>query len=321
MAGYPAKVNAKEGWIIDKLDQEKGREEDFSSSSEYDGADQDIVYQDEYSDEQYLDEQNKTSKTGNKKGLWAAAAFAIPLLTKGKFIIIFLLSKFKFLFVFLKLSKFATTAVSMVATIWIYAVFYGAKFALGFVALLFIHEMGHYFTAKRVGLAVSGPVFIPFVGALIGMKENPKDAVTEAQVGYGGPLFGSLAAVLCLMLYWFTGYELALALAYVGFFLNIFNLLPVHPLDGGRIVSAVSPYLWLVGIPVLIYLMIKSFNPILLIIVFLGLVQVYNLWKKRHDLSAYYQVPLKERVQFAILYFGLVGSLAMGLTYTLELLA
>ncbi|AGA69478.1 Zn-dependent protease [Desulfitobacterium dichloroeliminans LMG P-21439] len=251
----------------------------------------------------------------------AIAAFVIALLIKGKFLIVFLLSKLKFLFIFLKLSKFATTAVSMLATVWIYAVFYGAKFALGFVALLFVHEMGHYLTAKRVGLAVSGPVFIPFLGALIGMKETPKDAVMEAQVGYGGPLFGSLAAVLCLFLYWLTGYELALVLAYVGFLLNIFNLVPVHPLDGGRIVAAVSPYLWLVGLPILIYLMIRSFNPILLIIVFLGLFQVYNLWKKRHELSVYYEVPLKERVQFAILYFGLVGSLGMGLSYTLELLA
>lgn len=272
--------------------------------------------------EVYPEEQDwKPQQEHKKKGVWALAALAIPLLTKGKFIIIFVLSKLKFLFVFLKLGKFATTAVSMVATIWIYAIFYGAKFALGFVALLFVHEMGHYLTAKRVGLAVSGPVFIPFVGALIGMKEAPKDAVMEAQVGYGGPLFGSLAAVLCLFFYWVTGYELALVLAYVGFFLNILNLLPVHPLDGGRIVAAVSPYLWLVGIPVLIYLMIRSFNPILTLIVILGIVQVYKLWKNRHELTVYYEVPLKERVQFAILYFGLVAALGMGLSYTLELLA
>ncbi|MEL1135237.1 site-2 protease family protein [Desulfitobacterium sp. THU1] len=280
-----------------------------------------IVASPEGEDEGFLADQSMAPQKERKKGLMAVAAFLVAILMKGKFLIVFLLSKLKFLFVFLKLSKFATTAVSMFATVWIYAVFYGAKFALGFVALLFVHEMGHYLTAKRVGLAVSGPVFIPFVGALIGMKETPRDAVMEAQVGYGGPLFGSLAAVLCLFFYWLTGYELALVLAYVGFLLNIFNLLPVHPLDGGRIVGAVSPYLWLVGLPVLIYLMLRSFNPILLIVVFLGFFQVYNLWKKRHELSVYYEVPLKERVQFAILYFGLVGSLGMGLSYTLELLA
>lgn len=255
-----------------------------------------------------------------KKGLFGGLAILFAVLMKGKFIIFFLLSKLKFLFIFLKLGKFASTAVSMVVTIGIYAAVYGVKYAIGIVGLLFIHEMGHYVTAKRVGLAVSGPVFIPFIGALIGMKEEPKDAVTEAKVGYGGPLLGSMAAVACLFFYWATGNELALVLAYTGFLLNLFNLLPVHPLDGGRIVSAVSPYLWLIGIPVLVYLMIWSFSPIMLLIVILGLAQVYKLWKNRNELNVYYEVSLKERIQFAILYFGLVATLGMGLSYALEVL-
>ncbi len=265
-------------------------------------------------------DKNPNQKEGKKKGLFGMLAFLFAALMKGKFILIFLLSKLKFLFIFLKIGKFATTAISMVVTIGVYASVYGYKYAIGIVGLLFVHEMGHYVMAKRVGLAVSGPVFIPFVGALIGMKESPKDAVTEAQVGYGGPLFGSMAAVACLFAYWATGSELAVVLAYTGFLLNIFNLLPVHPLDGGRIVTAVSPYLWLIGIPLLVYLMIVSFNPIMMLIVLLGLTQVYKLWKNRAELSVYYEVSLKERVQFAILYFGLVGSLGMGISYTLEVL-
>lgn len=259
-------------------------------------------------------------KEGKKKGVFAGLAFLFTLLIKGKFIILFLLSKLKFFFIFLKLGKFLSTAISMLVTIGIYATVYGIKYAIGIVGLLFAHEMGHYITAKKVGLAVSGPVFIPFVGALIGMKEEPKDAVTEAKVGYGGPLSGSMTAVACLAVFWATGSELALALAYTGFLLNLFNLLPVHPLDGGRVVSAVSPYLWLIGIPVLIYVMIRSFNPILLLIIILGFTQVYNLWKNRDELSVYYEVPLKVRVQFAILYFGLIGTLGMGLTYTMDFL-
>lgn len=261
-----------------------------------------------------------TQKEGKKKGLLGILALVFAALMKGKFILIFLLSKLKFIFIFFKFGKFATTALSMLVTVGIYAALYGYKYALGIVGLLFVHEMGHYVIAKRVGLAVSGPVFIPFIGALIRMKEEPKDAVMEAQVAYGGPLFGSMAAVACLFVYWATGSELAAALAYTGFLLNIFNLLPVHPLDGGRIVSAVSPYLWLIGIPALIYLMIRSFNPILMLIVLLGLAQVYKLWKNRAELKVYYEVPFKERVQFAILYFGLVGSLGMGISYTLEVL-
>lgn len=259
-------------------------------------------------------------KEGKKKGLSALLAFLFATLMKGKVIIFFFLGKLKFLFIFLKLGKFASTAVSMVITIGMYAVIYGIKFALGFVGLLFVHEMGHYVSAKRVGLAVSGPVFIPFVGAFIGMKEEPKDAITEARVGYGGPLFGSLAAVVCLFAYWSTGYELAAALAYTGFLLNLFNLLPVHPLDGGRIVSAVSPYLWLIGLPILGYVMIRMFSPILVLIVILGIAQVYKFWKHRDEFNIYYEVPLKERIQFAILYFGLVGTLGMGVGYTLDVL-
>lgn len=257
---------------------------------------------------------------GKKKGFWAGLAFILAIFAKGKFFFVFLLTKLKFLLIFLKLGKFLSTAISMFITIGIYAAIYGVKYAVGIVALLFLHEIGHYIMAKRVGLAVSGPVFIPFVGAFIGMKEMPKDAVTEAKVGYGGPLLGSLGAVVCLAAYWAVGSKLFLALAYTGFLLNLFNLLPVHPLDGGRVVSAVSPYLWLVGIPVLIYLMIRSFNPIMLLIVILGLTQIYKLWKNREQLTVYYEVPLKERVQFAILYFGLVGILGIGLSYTLDLL-
>lgn len=261
-----------------------------------------------------------TPKEGKKRGLLAGLAFLITILMKGKFVIVLLLTKLKILFVFLKLGKILSTSISMVVTIWVYATIYGIKFAIGFVGLLFAHEMGHYVTAKKVGLAVSGPVFIPFVGAFIGMKEMPKDAVTEAKVGYGGPLLGSITAVACLMVFWVTQNELALVLAYTGFFLNLLNLLPVHPLDGGRVVSAVSPYLWLIGIPVLVYILIRSFNPILLLIVILGFSQMYKLWKNRDELKVYYEVPRKIRIQFAILYFGLIGTLGMGLTYTLDFL-
>lgn len=274
----------------------------------------------EIDDSLRITEDTSSQREGKKKGIWTLLAFLFAILMKGKFIIVFILTKLKFLLIFLKLGKFASTAVSMVLTIGIYASVYGIRFALGIVGLLFVHEMGHYVVAKRIGLNVTGPVFIPFVGALIGMKEEPKNAVMEAQVGYGGPLFGSMAAVICLLVYWKFGSELALVLAYVGFLLNLFNLLPIHPLDGGRIVSAVSPYLWLIGLPILGYLIIDSFSPILLLIIILGIAQLYKLWKNRKELSVYYEVPFKERVQFAILYFGLVGTLGIGTSYTLDIL-
>jgi hypothetical protein len=121
-------------------------------------------------------------------------------------------------------------------------------FALGFVVLLFIHEMGHVWVAKRKGLSVSAPIFIPFLGAMILLKRQPKDAVTEAAVALGGPALGSVAALLCLGIGFWTGSEVWYALAYVGAFVNLLNLLPLHPLDGGRIAVAVSRWLWVVGV-------------------------------------------------------------------------
>lgn len=163
-----------------------------------------------------------------------------------------LLSKAKFVIGLLKLN----TLLSALVSIAFYAVFYPWTFALGFVALLFLHEMGHVWVAKRRGLQVSAPLFIPLFGALIMLKRNPKDAETEAAIAYGGPLVGSVAALACFGLWEWTGYEVWIALAYVGFFINLFNLLPVHPLDGGRIAAAVSRWLWVVGVvgfPIIIW--------------------------------------------------------------------
>lgn len=108
----------------------------------------------------------------NKKGLWALLAGLFLLLSKFKFGLVFLFSKLKFVLVFLNLGKFLTTFGSMLLMVWIYARFYGWVFGIGFVLLIFIHEMGHFLTARRVGLKVSAPLFIPFVGAFISMKET-----------------------------------------------------------------------------------------------------------------------------------------------------
>jgi len=266
------------------------------------------------------DSVSKPNKSKNT-GLVAVGLAVLALLSKGKGIIVLLLSKLKFIVTFLKLGKFVSTAVSMLATIWVYALFYGIWFAVGLVALLFVHEFGHYYMSKRVGLKVSGPVFIPFVGAFIGMKEEPKDAIMEAKVGYAGPLFGSAAAVLALIIFWATGSTFAAVMANIGFILNLFNLMPVHPLDGGRVVSAISPYLWFIGIPILVYFTLTTFSPILLLILLLGIYQAYSLWKNRKERGPYYDVPLAERIGFAVIYFGLVIILGLGVNFTLNVLS
>jgi Zn-dependent protease len=224
---------------------------------------------------------------------------------KIKFLIIPIL---KFFPVLLK------TGGSMILMIGVYAAMFGWKWAVGFVLLLFIHELGHVIAAKRLGLPVSAPVFVPFLGAFILMKETPKNAWIEAQVGIGGPLFGTLGAVICYAVYVFSGEPLWAALAYSGFFLNLFNLAPIGFLDGGRIVTALSPWLWVVGTIIIVVMIVLSFNPILVLLLVISIPRLFTLFRKRTDEEKrFYEVSPGQRVLMGFLYFGLAGALAYGM--------
>src|SRR5262249_1879189 len=152
----------------------------------------------------------------------------------------------------LKWGKLALTAGTMVLSLVLYAGIWGLPYAAGFIALLFLHEMGHYVAARQRGLDVGAPTFIPFVGAWIALKELPHDVETEAYVAMGGPLVGTVGAVLCYLLGRSTDTSALIAIAYAGLFLNLFNLLPVSPLDGGRITAIISPRVWLFGAPLML---------------------------------------------------------------------
>jgi Zn-dependent protease len=261
-------------------------------------------------------EENKVGlieRLKNKKGAWASLAGALGVLLKFKSLIVLVLTKFKFLLVLAKLSKFGSTIISMLLMVWVYAKMYGWTFGAGFVGLLFAHEMGHYLAAQYINLPVSGPVFIPFVGAFVSMKEQPKNATSEAILAIGGPILGSLTALLCFVLYIIAGKEFLLALAYTGFMLNLFNLIPLHPLDGGRVVSVISPKMWLIGIPLGVVAAIRFFNPIMIMLLFLGVVQAYNQWKNPD--KSYYEASLAKRLKFASVYFGLLILLGIGMFY------
>ena len=101
---------------------------------------------------------------------------------------------------------------------------------------------------RRQGVPASAPLFIPFLGAVVGMKQLPDDAWKEARVALAGPILGSLGAAVCWIVGEATGSEFLVALAFVGFFLNLFNLIPIVPLDGGRAAGALHPALWFVGL-------------------------------------------------------------------------
>jgi Zn-dependent protease len=231
---------------------------------------------------------------------------------------LFLLPAFKWLgvFKFAGLLKFIPlllkTGGSMILSIGVYAMFWGWKFALGFVVLLFVHELGHVFAARWMKLDVSAPVFIPFIGAHILMRDMPKNAWIEAIVGIGGPVLGTVGAIVCHNIYVFTQEPIWLALAYSAYFLNLFNLIPLSPLDGGRICAALSPWLWLVGLFVIAWLIISRdfMSPVMILILIAAAPQIWSLfWSKTPEQQAYYTVPAGRRIVMGLCYFGLAGFL------------
>jgi Zn-dependent protease len=155
------------------------------------------------------------------------------------------------LFSGLKFGKLFTTGGTMLLSVLAYSLIYGWRYAVGFVILLFVHEMGHYVAARQRGLDVGAPTFIPFVGAWIQLKDMPHNAETEAYVGLGGPLLGSIGALVCYFIARQTDSSLMLAISYAGFFLNLFNLIPLSPLDGGAYHCSVVPTYLVTGCPCL----------------------------------------------------------------------
>jgi len=217
------------------------------------------------------------------------------------------------LFGALKLGKLLPAVLSMLLSIGVYALVFGWAYAVGFVVLLLVHEMGHFVAARRRGQNVGAPTFIPFVGAWIELKDMPHDAETEAYVGVAGPLAGTVGALACFYLARSTGSSLLLALAYSGFMLNLFNLIPLSPFDGGRITAAISPRLWLLGAPLLVALFFYSPSPLLILMAILALPNVLKAWRGLHgpEESAYYAVRAETRVSYGVLYLGLAAFLAI----------
>ena len=232
--------------------------------------------------------------------------------------LILVATKLKAILLLLPKLKILTTSATMLVSIAAYALLWGWKFAIGFVLLLLVHEMGHVIQLRREGIPASAPMFIPFLGAVVAAKSMGDDAAAEARVGLAGPILGSLATLVPLAVWLATGEEFWQALAYVGFFINLFNLLPVLPLDGGRAMAALSPWVWFVGFAGLIALTFAFPNPILPLIVLLGGLETWRRWQERKspESRAYYDVPLHSRLLVAATYLALAGLLAFGMAET-----
>jgi Zn-dependent protease len=225
----------------------------------------------------------------------------------------FLLLKFGGLLLKLKV---VTTGASMLVSIAAYAWIWGLPFAIGFVVLIFVHELGHVLELRRQGVPASAPLFIPFLGAMIGMKELPDDAWKEARVALAGPVLGSVGAAACWIAGEATGSELLLALAFTGFFLNLFNLIPIVPLDGGRAAGALHPALWLLGLLMMVGLVVLRPNPLLVVIVVLGGLDLWSRWRRRGEMADYYRLSVAQRASVAVVYLGLVAALGVAMSVT-----
>lgn len=222
------------------------------------------------------------------------------------------------IFYALKSGKLLVTGGTMLLSMVTYSFVYGWPYAVGFVLLILFHELGHYTAARQRGLAVGVPTFIPFVGAWIEMKDLPHDVETEAYVALAGPVAGTVASLACYYLAREQGSGLLLALAYAGLMLNLFNLIPLSPLDGGRITAIISPKVWWLGVPVLAGLFLWHPSPMLILIALMAVPQL--LASRRADAgrpAGYYAVPFAKRVEYAVWYLGLTVFLA-AMSYSLH---
>jgi Zn-dependent protease len=228
-------------------------------------------------------------------------------------VLFFLFGKLKYLGLILQVGKFKTF-ITMLISIWAYAMFWGWPFAAGFVVLIFIHEMGHVLALRMMGIRASAPMFIPFVGAHIVMQQMPKNAFVEAVAAYGGPLLGTLGAIGCVAIGMATGNLYWYALASSGFLLNLFNLLPISPLDGGRIIGVISPKIWVLGMLAAVGLFYLTWSPIIALILLMGSFQIYTAFKQsRTERARYYNVSLGKRVAMGAAFLFLLAVTSIGM--------
>jgi Zn-dependent protease len=263
-----------------------------------------------------MNDAEPAKREGGRPSRWTSIrAVAMTVLTA-------LIVGFKYLaslkFLLLPILKFLPlvlkTGGTMVLSVAAYAMLWGWRYALGFVVLILIHECGHLVVARSMGLKVGAPVFIPFMGAFIALKDAPRNAWVESLVGLGGPLLGSVGALACALIGNYLESPFWYALAYSGCMLNLFNLIPIGTLDGGRIVTALSPWLWIVGTLVLGALLIVHPNLLLGLVLILSLPRLWSLFRAKSAAERrYFEVSASQRLLIGTLYIGLAGALAWGM--------
>ena len=250
----------------------------------------------------------------SKGGILGALASVALAIAKIGAPVLLLLSKLKFLLVAFKLltvGKFLLGGGSMLVSMWVWGLVYGWRFGVGIVLLIFIHECGHAFAAKLRGIPTGIMVFIPLMGAFVTTKRYGQNIVEDAFIGIMGPVFGTLAGLGCLLLYAIVpGHSpIWLVLAQFNFFMNLFNLAPTPPLDGGWITPLFSPKLLAIGAVLLLFLI--PLNPFIAVLALMSLPRIIAGWKAKPEDSDYYHATSSDRWKFGAAYLGLAAFLAL----------
>jgi Zn-dependent protease len=180
------------------------------------------------------------------------------------------------------------------------------RIVLGFVGIIVIHEIGHAVAIRAKGLHAGVMVFVPFIGGAVTLKDQPRSAYDDAQIGLAGPIAGTFASLVFLQVYKWTDQPLYLAIAAAGFAVNLINLLPIGMLDGGRISAAVTKWMWVFGFGAVVYKTVKQPNPLMIVVLILAAFQVYASIVREKDDQKFYDVTFTQRAGIATVYFALV---------------
>jgi Zn-dependent protease len=190
----------------------------------------------------------------------------------------------------------AGTLISLVISFGGYALFYGPWFAVALVTMIFVHEMGHVVEIRRQGMQATAPIFIPFMGAAIFQRSHPTSALKQAEIGIAGPIAGTIGATAAFALYGSTHQPVLLLAALIGFYINLFNLIPVWQLDGAWILAPVSKWLQVAGYGMIVVaaLFLHFVSPLLIIVAVLGIPSLIQRFRSASD-PYYTSVPAPAR--------------------------
>lgn len=262
---------------------------------------------------EYLAPDKNPASGRNWRAAGGTAAGLGLLLLKFKGLLLVLLN-FKWIFF---LAKFGLTGFSFLASIWFYALFFGWKFGIVFVLLIAIHELGHVIFVRGFGLSAPAIYFLPGFGAFTTWSGGTQSVYQESVIAFGGPLLGTIGGIVCFGYGIVTNEPFWYAAAYTAFFLNLFNMIPLGIMDGGRITAALSPNLWIVGFVIVIALAIAFhwWTPILLIVILLSLPRAIAAFRGKLD-PRYYAVPSNQKAAIAVAYFSLLAVLLACLVFS-----